>query len=64
MHYVTRGAAMGLISSFTSLPMVVVSVVRIWDTVGTDQVLKAEYKVLGGKMYVLLIVRGYHTYLT
>jgi hypothetical protein len=29
-----------------------VIIVRIWDTVGNEQVLKAEYKVLSGRMYV------------
>jgi WD repeat-containing protein 1 (actin-interacting protein 1) len=35
-------------------------VVRVWDAVGADQVLKAEYKVLGGKMCVLLTILGIH----
>ena len=26
--------------------------VKVWDTVGEDKVLKGEYKVLAGKMYV------------
>lgn len=29
-----------------------ISVVRVWDTVGEDQVLKGEYKVFAGKMCV------------
>lgn len=28
------------------------SLVRVWDTVGEDQVLKGEYKVISGRMYV------------
>ena len=26
--------------------------VKVWDTVGEDKVLKGEYKILAGKMYV------------
>jgi hypothetical protein len=26
--------------------------VRVWDTVGEEQILKGEYKVFAGKMYV------------
>jgi hypothetical protein len=26
--------------------------VKVWDTVGEDKILKGEYKVLAGKMYV------------
>jgi hypothetical protein len=28
------------------------SLVRIWDTLGEEQILKGEYKVISGKMYV------------
>ncbi len=27
--------------------------VRVWDTVGEDQTLKGEYKVISGRMYVV-----------
>ena len=27
--------------------------VKVWDTVGEDKILKGEYKVLAGKMYVV-----------
>ena len=47
-------ATMVLISVYPSLCFSA-RVVRIWDTVGADQVLKAEYKVLGGKMCVALL---------
>ena len=29
--------------------------VRIWDTVGEEQILKAEYKVLAGRVYVVFL---------
>ena len=29
--------------------------VRVWDTIGEDKTLKGEYKVLAGRMYVVLI---------
>lgn len=45
-------ATMALINPCISLPMAVVRIVRIWDTVGADQILKAQYKVLGGRVYV------------
>ena len=28
---------------------------KVWDTIGEDKILKGEYKVLGGRMYVVLI---------
>ncbi len=28
--------------------------VRVWDTVGEDRTLKGEYKVIGGRMSVLV----------
>lgn len=30
--------------------------VRIWDTAGTDQILKSEFKVLSGRMSVFVVV--------
>lgn len=33
--------------------------VKVWDTVGEDKVLKGEYKVLAGKVYVDLICVSY-----
>jgi len=29
--------------------------VKVWDTIGEDRTLKGEYKVLAGRMYVVLI---------
>ena len=29
--------------------------VKVWDVIGEDKVLKGEYKVLAGKMYVISI---------
>lgn len=39
----------------TCLPLLTwLALVKIWDTTGEDKILKGEYKVLGGKMYVIL----------
>jgi hypothetical protein len=31
--------------------------VKVWDTIGEDKILKGEYRVLSGKMYVVVIVQ-------
>lgn len=33
----------------------IIFAVRIWDTVGEDQSLKGEYRVISGRMYVCII---------
>lgn len=34
-------------------PSLITSLVRVWDTMGEDQTLKGEYKVISGRMYVV-----------